>query len=84
MGYQFEGKHGRVFYLDGYLDPREILMREIRGEYDEYIDGNGGSENSNGKIVTLEGRETGTIIVAGMRLILIRSDATDMISFRSG
>ena len=28
-------------------------MREIRGEYDEYIDGNGGSENSNDKIVGL-------------------------------
>ncbi len=59
-------------------------MREIRGKYNEYIDSNGGSENSNSKIVILKGRETGTIIVAGIRLILIRSNATNMISFYSG
>lgn len=37
MGYQFEGKHGRVFYLDSHFDSRDLFMREIRGEYDKYI-----------------------------------------------
>lgn len=64
MGHQFEGKHGRVFYLDGRFDPRDLLMREIRGEYDKYVDGDG--QDSDGKMITLEGRETGTILVAGM------------------
>ena len=68
VGHQFEGKHVRVFYLDGILDPRDILMREIRGEYEIYSDD---------KIIPLTGRETGAILVAGMTSMPIESHAAD-------
>lgn len=45
-------------------------MREIRGEYERYIEGDG--KGSDGKIVIEEGRETGTILVAGKGLIPVK------------
>ena len=52
IGRQFEGEHGRVFHLNDCFDPRDI-----RGEYDK---------DSHGKTISLTGRETGAILVAGM------------------
>ena len=57
IGRQFEGEHGRVFHRDCCFDPRDIVMREIRGEFDK---------DSHGKTISLTGRETGAILVAGM------------------
>ncbi len=53
VGSQIEGNHGRIFHLDGVLDPREI-----RGDYERYF---------NGELIAWTGRETGAILVAGMR-----------------
>ena len=59
IGRQFEGERGRVFHRDCCFDPRDIVMREIRGEFDK---------DSHGKTISLTGRETGAIFVAGMGL----------------
>lgn len=55
--HQFEGKHCRVFHMNGCFDPRDVLMGEIRGDYEEY---------SKGEIISSSGREAGAILVAGM------------------
>ena len=65
---QFEGEYGRVFHLDGYFDPRDIFMYEIRGDYERYFDG---------KIIAGTGRETGVILVAGMGSTLVESISAD-------
>ena len=75
IGRQFEGEHGRVFHLDGHFDPRDILMREIRGDYERYSDG---------KMIAGTGRETGTILVAGTSSTAIRSTSADYNSLHSG
>ena len=54
-------------------------MGEIRGEYDKYVADSG----EDGKMTTLEGRETGTILVAGSHLTLVTSNAADCISLHS-
>ena len=74
IGRQFEGEHGRVFHLDGHFDPRDILMREIRGDYERYSDG---------KMIAGTGRETGAILVAGMGSTPVESTSADCNSLHS-
>ena len=74
IGRQFEGEHGRVFHLDGHFDPRDILMREIRGDYERYSDG---------KMIAGTGRETGAILVAGMDSTPVESTSADCNSLHS-
>lgn len=62
-GAEAEGNHGRLFHHGGSFDPREILMREIHGEYQRYIDG---------KMVWWIGKEFGAILVAGTASVPIR------------
>ena len=57
IGRQFEGEHGRIFYLDGCFDPRDIVIREIRSEFDK---------DSHSKTISLTERESGAILVAGI------------------
>lgn len=52
---QFKGEHERIFYLDNYFNPRNIFIREIRGDYKKYFDG---------KIIAETKRETDIILIA--------------------
>ena len=74
-GNHIEGNHGRIFYLDGVLDPRQILMREISGEYERYF---------NGELIAWTGKETGAILVAGMSQFPFQSDVANHNSLHSG
>lgn len=62
QGAEPEGEHGRLFHHGGSFDPREILMREIHGDYERYVDG---------KMVLWTGRDIGAILVAGTGLMPI-------------
>ena len=69
IGRQFEGD------LDGYFDPRDILMREIRGDYKKYSDS---------KMIAGTGRETGAILVVGIGSTPSESTSPNYNSLHSG
>ena len=51
---QFEGEYGRVFYLNNCFDPRDIVIYEIRDEFDK---------DSYNKIISLIERKTDIILI---------------------
>jgi len=56
---EVEGAHGRLAHHDGTFDAERILMAEVNGDYDRYIDG---------EKQRWTGQERGDILVAGICL----------------
>ncbi len=70
---EVEGKHGRLKHHGGMFDAKKVLMEEIAGDYDRYVDG---------RKQNWSGEERGDILVAGKGIRSKLQRRTDMISLR--
>ena len=68
-------EYRRIFYLDSYFNPRNILIYEIRGDYKKY---------SNNKIIIGTRREINIILVVGIGSTTIESTSTNYNSLYLG